>query len=336
MTEKTSPIRIGIIGCGAITRLLHLPEILGNPGFVLCGLVDPVVQRARQLADLFEVKVPLGTDPADLAAWDAAVVAVPPHLHAEVCIAALRQNCHVLCEKPLATSRQDIKRILDEAGARGKVVSVIMQKYFDPSTRIVKSLLDDGLLGELDRVDLRCAQRSSWGSMNPRRFDAAIVPGGVTFETGIHWIYRLLHWFDDYRLESYADDRRGGVEANAEVLCRLIGRGQEVPCRMFFSADHQGENACVFSGRRLVARAEDSDPEGVACRFVGNNDLAMRISAAPGPPARPSTALQYANFLALLNGARDVVNPLDCGVRSLEFLLDCYGIRTPWPQPWAE
>jgi predicted dehydrogenase len=158
----------------------------------------------------------------------------------------------------------------------------------------------------------------------------------VTFETGVHWLYRLLYWFDDYRIESYLDDRDGGVEANAEVACRLTLAGREIPCEMYFSADHGGDNACLIYGSRAVARVDDVDTEGVACRFASNSRLGMRVTDSLNPVGQSPNWQQYEDFHALVTGDPAACNPLNFGIRALEFLLDCYAIRQPWPQPWTE
>ena len=109
MAKKT--LGVAIIGCGSIAKHRHAPEAALHPQVKLLTLCDPVLARAKTLAGEFG-----GTPCAD---WqdavaqpeiDAVVVACPNYLHAPVTIAALQAGKHVLCEKPMATSTEEIGR----------------------------------------------------------------------------------------------------------------------------------------------------------------------------------------------------------------------------------
>jgi predicted dehydrogenase len=329
-------IRVGIVGCGEVTRVLHLPETLRNPRYQLVGLVDPVPQRARDLSSLFDVVTPIAADGSDLGGWDLAVIATPPHLHAELAVQAIEQGCHVLCEKPLATNREECAQILDAAQSHDRHVSVVMQRHYNFGTGITKRLLDSDLVGSIESVELLCVQRSGWGSTNPRRFDPSLVPGGVTFETGIHWLYRLFYWFNGYRLVSYHDDRLDGVEANAEISCFLALNGREVPCHMYFSADHAGLNQCRIRGSSILITVDDTSPDIVGCQIRDHDAPPLALSMAGHGGARPAISRQYDDIHDLIRNRQGRSNPAIHSIRALEFLLDCYDIREPWPQPWTE
>ena len=99
----TEPIRLAILGCGAITRGEHIPAVSAHPGVQLVALVDTDLPRAnalirnrglncRAVADYREV----------LGEVDAVVNALPNHLHESSNVDCLRAGKHVLCEKPLA------------------------------------------------------------------------------------------------------------------------------------------------------------------------------------------------------------------------------------------
>ena len=92
-------LNIGIIGCGKIAQVRHLPEYEQNPGARIAGLYDLNQERAQTLAAQYGAKVypsyeALLADPA----IDAVSVCSANVSHAEITVAALEAGKHVLCE----------------------------------------------------------------------------------------------------------------------------------------------------------------------------------------------------------------------------------------------
>src|SRR5262249_29836368 len=79
-------LRIGIVGCGAVTELAHLPVCAKTSGIKVTALVDPNVQRAQQLATKYQVDV-VRPDTADIdGSIDAVILAAPHALHAQIAV----------------------------------------------------------------------------------------------------------------------------------------------------------------------------------------------------------------------------------------------------------
>ena len=82
-------VKVGIIGCGKIAQVRHIPEYLDNPNAKLTGLYDLNLQRAKDLAEKYNCKSyesieEMLADPE----IDAVSVCVANHVHAEITIAA--------------------------------------------------------------------------------------------------------------------------------------------------------------------------------------------------------------------------------------------------------
>ena len=115
------PVRYGIIGCGAIAQRRHIPECCANPDSKLAALADPVPGRAEGLCKqsgdgtgkAYTDYKEMLKDPH----VDAIIVAGPNSMHASQSIEALNAGKHVLCEKPMATTREDARAIIHEAVA---------------------------------------------------------------------------------------------------------------------------------------------------------------------------------------------------------------------------
>src|ERR1700730_1344445 len=106
------PIRLAILGCGAITRSEHIPAVSAHPGVHLAALVDTDLPRANALIQNRGLSCKAVADYREvLGQVDAVINALPNHLHVSTNMDCLRAGVHVLCEKPLA---------ITAAGARSR------------------------------------------------------------------------------------------------------------------------------------------------------------------------------------------------------------------------
>src|SRR3972149_2525838 len=117
---QANPIRVALIGCGAISEQMHLPVLAGHRVLKLAALVDRDRARAQRFAEGYGVEH-VFEDAAELSreTIDAAIVASPPFHHAPCTIDLVRQGIHVLVEKPMATNVADAERMVAEAERAG-------------------------------------------------------------------------------------------------------------------------------------------------------------------------------------------------------------------------
>ena len=107
-------VRIGVLGCGGIARVAHLPLLarIGDARVVAIADADPSSLAAAQLLAPGARAVGDYRDVLDMPDVDAVVIALPPALHAEAAIGALQLGLHAYIEKPLATSLADARRVV--------------------------------------------------------------------------------------------------------------------------------------------------------------------------------------------------------------------------------
>src|SRR5947209_19432930 len=80
---------------------------------------------------------------------DAVVVAGPNSLHAQQSIDALNAGKHVLCEKPMATTREDARAMLDAAKKNRKFLMIGLNQRLMPPHVKAKKILNSGSLGKV-------------------------------------------------------------------------------------------------------------------------------------------------------------------------------------------
>jgi UDP-N-acetylglucosamine 3-dehydrogenase len=195
------PVKYGIIGVGAIAQRRHIPECVANPDSVLLGIADANQSRCEELGQKFGVKS--FCDHKDLLKMgeiDAVVVSGPNALHASQTIDALNAGKHVLCEKPMAISREEAKAMIAAAEKNKKFLMIgLNQRLMPPHVR-AKEILKTGRLGNVlsFRTAFKHPGPEGWSVDAAKswffRKDQAFM--GVTGDLGIHKA-DLMRWLLD-------------------------------------------------------------------------------------------------------------------------------------------
>ncbi|MDO6658225.1 Gfo/Idh/MocA family protein [Anaerobacillus sp. 1_MG-2023] len=143
-------LKIGVIGCGSIAKHRHLPEYAANTQIKIAAVCDIVKTRADETAVLYGAKSYESYEELlQNSEIDAVSVCTPNYLHAPISIAALKAGKHVLCEKPMATSRADAEEMIEEARASGKKLMIAHNQRFVPSHAKARDILASGEIGKV-------------------------------------------------------------------------------------------------------------------------------------------------------------------------------------------
>ena len=192
------PVKYGVIGCGAIAQRRHIPECLANPDSVLIAIADANQVRCDELGQKYGVKS--FCDHKELLAMkeiDAVVVSGPNAMHAPQTIDALSAGKHVLCEKPMAISREEARAMIDAAKKNGKYLMIGLNQRLMPPHARAKEILSTGRLGKVlsFRTAFKHPGPEGWSVDAAKswffRKDQAFM--GVTGDLGIHKA-DLLRW----------------------------------------------------------------------------------------------------------------------------------------------
>ena len=118
--------RIGVVGIGWWAVTMHIPTLQGCEGVEVAAICDLDAERLGVAGDRFGIDARYADLDRMLAAerLDGLVVATPHVAHAGPAIAGLEAGCHVLVEKPMATSHGDARAIAAAAERAGREVMV--------------------------------------------------------------------------------------------------------------------------------------------------------------------------------------------------------------------
>ncbi len=309
-----APVKIGIVGAGAITQLAHLPVLAKIRGAEVRALCDNDSAKARALAERFGVPDTF-TDIEDLLEYDeldAVIVATPNHLHEPHVLSALAAGVDVLVERPAAMTARGVERLLTAAERTGHKVVVANNHRFRSDVQALRGFLRGGELGRVTGIRAGLYQlRGSVTGWRVRRDEAG---GGTLMDAGFP-LLDLALWFsqlsEPLRVSAYMDRARG-ANAVDETMLATITSGDGTTFVLDLNRGYVGEEERWWFevvGTRGSARL-------APLRVVKElNGRPMDVSPS-GAAARESAFIQsyraeLAHFVAIVSGESEYVPPAD-------------------------
>jgi predicted dehydrogenase len=195
---------VAILGAGFMGSMhaaaLRQLQVLGDQDAVVPRLVavadsDPLA--AEELAARFEI--PMWTTDwrslIDDPRVDVVTIATPNNVHVDMAVEAARCGKHVYCEKPLGTDLSDARRALDAVTDAGVTTLVAFSYLFNPVQAHVRSVLQQGDLGEVISFRGTFDQDLLVDPSAPFnwRMDRAVAGPGALADLGAHVIAIALH-----------------------------------------------------------------------------------------------------------------------------------------------
>ncbi len=276
------------------------------------------------------------TDPAELAGRvDAAIVAVPPRFHAPIAIQLMEMGIDVLCEKPLAITVADARMMMETARRTDRVLAVALMMRFFPHNQWLADLVADGEIGEIQEVIVEEGAPLNWPMAGNSYFDRKATGGGVLFDSGVHFLDRVLWLFGDLNDLEYEDDSCGGFESNARLTGTLHIGGRPVPTRLEFSWSHRLRRSIRVVGERGTLEAYTSDPRTLTLhRMTRRGPTEMQIRCAEQWDARSHYRAQLDDFIGAVRDRRAPFVTAESSLRVLAVIEAAYAMRKPLAQPW--
>lgn len=220
-------VRFGVVGCGVISTVYQLPAFRRCDQVDLRAVADVDGAWASEVARRFGAPESLRDYRALFGRVDAALVATPNATHADITCDLLAEGIHVLCEKPIATTRRDVDRMLAAQGGRARLM-VAHNYRFSPNLMMLKTAIDAGWFGPL--VSMSGALGGPYGvaSRTDFRRKRGLSGGGVLIDLGVHLIDVAIWLAGELPLEVAYEGTTGEgweVEQDAEVALRFANAG---------------------------------------------------------------------------------------------------------------
>jgi myo-inositol 2-dehydrogenase/D-chiro-inositol 1-dehydrogenase len=251
----TETLRIGLIGCGEVCELKHMPALREIKGARVTALADVDEGKARRVASRYGIRH-VFADPRSLVrsgAADVIGVLVPPAAHLEVATAAIEAGCHVYVEKPVALGMDHADKLVELASRHDVRTLMGFHMRWHRLIRRARETVQSGALGVIEsihtiwnspRVDLGIPD---W---KRRRVDG----GGSLVEIGVHLFDLWRHLLHTEVVEVFALSRHGTRDDESAVVSALLANGALASARLSERTAHDMQvEICGTEGRLRVA-----------------------------------------------------------------------------------
>ena len=287
-------IKIGILGCGKIAQVRHIPEYAANPDCQLVGFYNPTKSRAEDMAAkygglAYDTAEELLANPE----IDAVSVCAANYAHAALSIQALKAGKHVLCEKPMATTLADCEAMVECAKKNGKFLMIGHNQRLAKAHMEAKRLIDAGLIGDIITF------RTSFGHGGPETW--AIKPGkdtwffdkskaamGVMADLGVHKTDLIQYLTGQRVVRTTARlvtlDKRGedgeliGVDDNAVCIYEMSGGafGTMTASWTYYGAE---DNSTILYGTKGIMRIYDDPAAAIKVILTDGSKISYDVEA---------------------------------------------------------
>ena len=148
LSKNLEVLKVGIIGCGGIANGKHMPALSKLSNVEMVAFCDTIEERAVKASKDFGTEnAKVYTDYRKLLedkTIDVVHICTPNKSHADITVDALEAGKHVMCEKPMAKTAADARRMLDAAKRTGKKLSIGYQNRYRPDSRYLHTVCRNG------------------------------------------------------------------------------------------------------------------------------------------------------------------------------------------------
>jgi predicted dehydrogenase len=212
-----SPLRVAFVGLGWIGRKrLDALTADAGAGIEVAALVDSDADRLRAASAVHpKALVAPAVDALLDEDLDAVVIATPNGLHANQAIACLERGLAVFCQKPLATTLSDVKRVLAAARAADRLLGIDFCYRHITGMHELRRRLMSGAIGDVIAISL--VFHNAYGPDKSWCKNPALAGGGCLLDLGVH-LLDLALWVQ-------------GMPPTERVRSRLFAHGQPMQGR---------------------------------------------------------------------------------------------------------
>ncbi len=197
-----APLSFALIGCGRIGSR-HAAQInrLAN----LIAVCDVDTKKAKAIAKQYGCSYSLSVEELLLRHQpDVVAVCTPNGLHSTHSVATLQAGCHVVCEKPMAITSDDCRRMIDAAEHANRILFIVKQNRFNDAVVQVKNLLNKNKLGKIYSFQINGFWNRNDDYYKDSWHGTKRLDGGTLFTQFSHFI-DILYWLlgDVASVQSY-------------------------------------------------------------------------------------------------------------------------------------
>ncbi len=327
-------LRLGIVGCGAVTERHHLPALKRVGEIQVVALADQDRSRLQRLGREDQARYTNYRELIEDDKVDAVAVCLPPQLHTEASLLALEKGKHLFIEKPLALNLANCDQLLD-AGKRdpSRKVMVGFNLRWHRLVRKTREIIKRHELGTITRVRTVFTGRIQSAATGGAWRNSPATGGGVIFDLGVHH-FDLVRFLLGTEMEEVQASTASSEKAATVMLS--MSDGAQVVCGFAEgTAENQGfeihgERAWLrvscyrADGLERFRADEEAGAINSRLRAAANTVLNLPrtlLQARHGGEYAASYVAEWKHFAAAVLRGKPAEADLLAGKRALEIAL---------------
>ncbi|MDJ0768943.1 MAG: Gfo/Idh/MocA family oxidoreductase [Ilumatobacter sp.] len=267
---------------------------------------------------------------------DAVYIGTPASFHRPWAIAAIEAGKHVLCEKPFAANADDARLIADAARSSDVVVMEAFHWRYHPYAGQIRSVLDSGALGRIDRIEAVFDIPDGWIPRDDIRWDLSIG-GGATMDLGCY----PIQWV---RFAASEDPSDMPDVVSAEAVCPVEGVDGSLRAELRWPSGVTGSihSSMIADGDDVAAWLRVTGERGTMLATnplapqQGNATLTVETESGSTSEEIERSATYFHQLIAFRDAIVDGApfpTTADDGVRNMEIIDACYRAAGLEPRP---
>ncbi|ART77942.1 dehydrogenase [Sutcliffiella horikoshii] len=323
-------LRVGVVGCGSIAKHRHLPEYHANPNVELVALCDVVLERAEQAVETYGGKAYESyQEMIDREELDVVSVCTPNYLHAPVSIYASKAGANVLCEKPMATSKEEADEMIAAAKASGKKLMIAHNQRFVPSHQKARQLIESGEIGKIYSF------RTAFGHPGPEgwsvdgkdswffRKEEAFI--GAMGDLGVHKSDLMRYLLGEEIVEVGAfieTSSKENTDVDDTAVCALRTESGIVGTLAASWSYKREDNSTIIYAEKAVLRLEDDPTHSLVVQYATGETVRYELGKIQSNDAGGQTGSHVIDhFVASILENKEVLVDGNEGKNSLMVIL---------------
>jgi len=186
-------MRIGILSFAHHHAESYIQNLRSIPGVTLCGVADEEEARGRQFASQYEAPYYRTYEELLATKPDGVLICSENSKHRPLVEMAAASKVNILCEKPIATTLDDAKAILESCNRAGVLLMIAFPMRFSAPVMEVKARLDSGELGQV-----YCFNATNQGELPTKHrqwfVDPVLAGGGALIDHTVHLV-DIMRWY---------------------------------------------------------------------------------------------------------------------------------------------
>lgn len=336
--NSNNRVKIAIVGCGAVTKSLHLPAALRSPNAELAALVDTNRKQAELMLHKFSLNCPIYDHLEEIIdGIDGVIIATPNHTHYPLAKIVLNKGIPVLIEKPITTRYKDAVELCKLAERKNTFISVGYKTRHYPSVIKLKELLDRRFFGKINYFHYEFGSKGGWQPVSGYNVHREMAGGGVLMVTGTHFIDRMLYWFGEPEDFEFQDDSYGGVEANCKAKMIFNNGTESFTGTFFMSKTIKLKNKFFLDTENYFCELGESQTESITLFPKDHLDIKFDVSSSIDEidfKNQNYIQKQFEEFVANILKKGNVTVDGWFAARSIKLIEEMYKRKIQLNEPW--